>query len=168
MHVWLDPENAKKITAHIARALGEVYPENKKIYQKNAQKLSDKIDRLNDELKITLENVKDKPFIVFHDAYQYFEKAYELNGVGAILLNPEDVPSPSNIRDIRKILKDTGTLCVFAEPQFPSRIVNIVTENTNAKSAVLDPLGADMPSGEELYFIMLKNLANNLKQCLQG
>lgn len=167
MHVWLNPENAKIITQSIATELSAIYPENSAIYNENARILINKVDVLDAELRITLSEVGNKPFIVFHDAYQYFEQAYGLNAVGSITFNPDEPSTPKRIIEIREKLQQTGASCIFHEPQFSDRLINTITEGTNTKSGILDPLGANLTEGDHLYFDLLKNLAANLKQCLQ-
>ena len=96
LHVWLDPENARKIVTFVTRELSKIYPENQDIYQANAQQYIEKIDALDAALKALLTGLQDQPFIVFHDAYQYFERAYGLNGVGSMTFEPDASPTPTN------------------------------------------------------------------------
>ena len=114
-----------------------------------------------------LETIKNKPYIVFHDAYQYFENMYGLNAVGSILLDPEIPPSPKRIIQIRSKIKTSNPNCVFKEPQFRAKIVNTVIEDTNVKVGILDPLGADLEEGPNMYSNLLKQIAGNLKKCLE-
>ena len=166
MHVWLDPENAQRMVALIADTLSDVYPEHRETYKTNAQGLIQKIDRLNAELKAQLSPIQNKPFIVFHDAYQYFEHAYGLNGVGSIVFEGGESLSPVRIKAVREKLQRTGAACVFSEPQFPARPIQTIAEGFDIKVSALDPLGADLPNDENLYFKLLNNLAGNLTQCL--
>ena len=164
--MWLAPDNAKKITAYVARTLSALYPENAHAYATNARRQVHKLHLLDTELRALLSNVHAKPFVVFHDAYQYFEHTYALNNIGVIMLNPGVPPSLKHLQGTRRKLHQTKAACVFREPQFSDRLVNTVIEGTDAESAVLDPLGIDLAAGEELYFDLLKNLANNLRRCL--
>ncbi len=166
MHVWLGPENVKKIIKAVTEELSAIYSENHDIYKANARKLIRRIDALDAELEIILSGVKDKPFVVFHDAYQYFERAYGLNGVGSITFDPNQPPSSNRIKAVREKLRQTEVNCVFHEPQFSDRLVKTVIQGTNAKNSTLDPLGSGLSDGENLYFNLLKNLAKNLEQCL--
>ncbi len=167
MHVWLDLKNARRIIKSITKELSAIYPENRNTYKANARKYIKKINMLDRELKTSLASLQDKPFIVFHDAYQYFERAYALNGVGSITFEPDESPSPNRIREMRAKLQQTGAQCVFREPQFSDRLVNTVIEGSNAKSGILDPLGVGLENGPELYINLLRNLAKNLKKCLE-
>ena len=167
VHFWLDPNNAIQIVKGIVRELSIVYPKNINLYKKNAKNIIKQIKSTDLSIKSMLVPIKDKPYIVFHDAYQYFEKAYGLNAVGSIMLDPELPPSAKKIIQIRSKIKSTNASCVFKEPQFRAKIVNTVIEDTNAQVGTLDPLGADLTSGPNMYLELLKSIASNLKTCLQ-
>lgn len=102
------------------------------------------------------------PYVVFHDAYQYFEAAYGLNAVGSLTIDPERKPGAKRIREIRARIQTLQARCVFSEPQFESRLVATVTEGSGARTGVLDPIGAALPAGPEAYFLLLNALADNL------
>lgn len=167
IHFWLDTQNAIEIAKGVTQELGKLYPENINTYKKNAKKLITKIKTKDNSIKLKLKEVKNKPYIVFHDAYQYFEKAYNLNAIGSILLNPEQPPSPKRIIKIRSKIKTLNAYCVFKEPQFKAQIVNTVIENTNAKVGTLDPLGANILPGPDMYIALLDDLENNIRICLK-
>ena len=167
VHFWLEPSNAIQIVKGIVRELSIVYPKNINLYKKNAKNIIKEIKSTDLSIKSMLVPIKDKPYIVFHDAYQYFEKAYGLNAVGSIMLDPELPPSAKKIIQIRSKIKSTNASCVFKEPQFRAKIVNTVIEDTNAQVGTLDPLGADLASGPNMYLELLKSIASNLKTCLQ-
>ena len=167
IHFWLDTQNAIEIAKGVTQELSKLYPENINTYKKNAKKLITKIKTKDNSIKLKLKEVKNKPYIVFHDAYQYFEKAYNLNAIGSILLNPEQLPSPKRIIKIRSKIKTLNAYCVFKEPQFKAQIVNTVIENTNAKVGTLDPLGSNIVSGPDMYIALLDDLANNIRICLK-
>ena len=167
LHFWLDPNNAIQIVKGIVRELSIVYPENINTYKKNAKNIIKEIKATDLSLQSMLGPIKNKPYIVFHDAYQYFENMYGLNAVGSILLDPEIPPSPKRIIQIRSKIKTSNPNCVFKEPQFRAKIVNTVIEDTNVKVGILDPLGADLEEGPNMYSNLLKQIAGNLKKCLE-
>ncbi len=166
LHVWLDPENARRIAVWVTKELSALDFENRDTYKANARRVIEKIDALEAELHGTLADLQDRPFIVFHDAYQYFEHAFGLRSAGFITLNPSIPPSPSHLQAIRKKLRESGAQCIFREPQFSDRLVQTVIEDTDASSGTLDPLGAYLEDGEELYFSLMRGLAKGLKECL--
>ncbi len=161
-HLWLDPALAKQIVVLTGDRLSEIDPAHASLYRSNTAALIKKLDRLDHSLRGQLEPVKDVPYVVFHEAYQYFESAYGLNAVGAITIDPERQPGVKRIKEIRHKIKQLGARCVFSEPQFKSRLVATVIEGTDARTGVLDPLGADLPAGEDAYFQLMSRLAENL------
>ena len=165
-HAWLDPMYAKKWVHEITHELEEADPANRAKYEANEKRLMARLDALHEELKSALAQLKGAPYIVFHDAYQYFEKRYGLNAIGSVTLSPEKKPGAARLVEIRKKIKDTKSICVFSEPQFQPKLVKVVMEGTGAGTGVLDPLGADIPAGEDAYFTLLRNMAKSLNTCL--
>ena len=165
-HIWLDPMNARKWVDAIAHELGEVDPGNKRKYEANAQNLKARIDGLHRELARTLDPVRGAPYIVFHDAYQYMERRYGLNAIGSVTLSPEKKPGTARLVAIRKKIRNSKSICVFTEPQFQPRLVQIIMGGTGVKTGVLDSLGASVPAGEDAYFTLMRAMAKSLKSCL--
>ena len=167
-HVWLDPENAVLMTYEIIEALSYADPDNAATYESNGYALIDRLDELIAEVDAALAPIRDKPFIVLHDAYRYFEQRFDLNAAGSISVNPERAPGAQRIAEIRDKVSELGGVCVFAEPQFDSRVIDVVTEGTAAEAGTVDPLGAEIEDGPELYFTLLRNLAASFKECMLG
>ncbi|MGD9783198.1 MAG: zinc ABC transporter substrate-binding protein [Hyphomicrobiaceae bacterium] len=165
-HIWLDPENAKVIVGYVAKVLSEVMPQSKEIFARNAEAARGEIDATSTEVRAVLIPAAGRPFVVFHDAYQYYEQRFGLTALGALTLHPEVTPSARRLTSIRAELREHGGGCVFAEPQFPERIINAVTEGTNWGKGVLDPLGADLAPGPQLYGQLLLGLAATFAGCL--
>ena len=167
-HVWLDPVNAKAIVHEIEEALVKADPEHASTYKANAHKMMDKIDSLTAELREELEPVHEKGFIVFHDAYQYFEQRFDVAAIGSITVSPEVMPGAERVSELREKISDSSATCVFSEPQFEPKLVGILVEGTGARTGVLDPLGATLAKGPDLYFQLIRNMASSLKKCLSG
>ena len=165
-HIWLDPANARAIVTATAEALAAKDPAGAEAYRTNADRTLQQLDALDAELKATLAPVKDKPFVVFHDAYQYFEARYDLSAVGSITVSPDRRPSAKRLSAIRAKIGGLGAACVFAEPQFEPALVQTVVEGTKAKTGVLDPEGTELPEGVALYPTLMRNLAASLRGCL--
>jgi zinc transport system substrate-binding protein len=168
MHIWLDPANAKAIAAAVASALGAADPDNAAAYQANSARLQRALDELDRSLEHRLASVAGRPYVVFHDAYQYFERRYGLSAVGAITINPTVRPSAGRLQEIQGRLEELGVACVFAEPQFEPTLVDTVIEGTTIEKGVLDPLGAALEPGPEQYFQLMDGLAASLTDCLGG
>jgi len=166
MHFWLDPENAKLMVANIARVLSKADPENEATYQANAEVEIEALGALENEISQTLDGVKDKPFIVFHDAYQYFENRFGLEVAGTITVSPEAMPGAARVDELRKKVGELGATCVFAEPNFEPAIVSTIVEGTEAKAGVLDPEGSALTEGPGLYGDLLRGIAAGLVDCL--
>jgi zinc transport system substrate-binding protein len=165
-HAWLDPVNAKLMVDRIAQALSAKEPAKAAVYRANADALKAKLDALSAELARDLAPVAGKPFVVFHDALQYFERRYGLNAVGSIAVSPEVAPSAKRLSTLRKRVTSLGAVCVFAEPQFDTRLTNNLAEGTRARTGTIDPEGAKIEPGPDLYFALLRNLAKDLQACL--
>ena len=165
-HIWLDPANARVIVTATAEALAAKDPADAETYRTNADRTLQALDALDAELKATLAPLKEKPFVVFHDAYQYFEARYDLSAVGSITVSPDRRPSAKRLSAIRTKIAGLNAACVFAEPQFEPTLVRTVVEGTKAKTGVLDPEGADLPEGEALYPTLMRNIATSLRGCL--
>ena len=165
-HVWLSTANAKMLAKAIAAALGEADPANAPRYNANLAVLDDKLDALSAELKATVAPVKDKPIVVFHDAYQYFEKEAGIRVVGSITVSPETLPGAARISEIHEKLKALDASCVFAEPQFEPKLVNVVVEGTSARTGTLDPEAATLAPGPDLYFELMRGIAGSIRTCL--
>ena len=166
MHVWLDPGNAKVLVAAIATTLSDADPGNASTYQANAARLDQRLDELDRSLQGRLAAVADRPYVVFHDAYQYFEHRYGVRAVGAITINPTVRPGAQRLGAIRERLEHLDAACVFAEPQFEPALVETLIEGTSAGKGVLDPLGAAVEEGPDQYFGLMQGLADSLVQCL--
>ncbi len=166
VHIWLSPDNAIKIVKKVNEELSLLFPDNASQYKENSNNIINKISDLKSELTKDLAPIKDKPYVVFHDAYQYFEKAFGLNAVGSVALEGDIASSPKQISFIKDKIKKLNASCVFQEPQFDSKLVKIVVEGTNAQIGTLDPLGVNISGKEDFYIQLLKNMAKSLKECL--
>ncbi len=164
-HAWLDPENGKAWLDRIAIELAALDPENAALYAANAAAGKVEIDRAVAGIESDLAASLGTPFVVFHDAYQYFENRFGMNAAGAISLGSAAAPSPARIAEIRAAMQDLGVVCVFSEPQFNPGLVAAVLEGTGAKTAILDPLGAERAPGAALYTDLLRQMARDIAAC---
>jgi zinc transport system substrate-binding protein len=165
-HAWLDPANAKLMADRIAQVLAAKEPARAAVFRANAEALKAKLDALNEELARELAPVGGKPYVVFHDALQYFERRYGLKVVGSIAISPEVPPSAKRLSTLRKRVASLGAVCVFAEPQFDTRLVDNLVEGTRARTGTIDPEGSKIDAGPDLYFTLLRTLAKDLRACL--
>ncbi len=167
-HVWLDPENAKAIIGAVAGALSEKWPEKSEVFQANAERARRRIDALSAEIAEQVQGVQDKPFVVFHDAYQYFERRFGLPAAGAITISPDQQPSAKRLTEVRARIRELKAGCVFAEPSFQPKLLAAVTEGTGARTGTLDPEGQMLDPGPQLYDTLMRGLAHDLVACLNA
>ena len=162
-HIWLDPANAKEMLHEIAHELSDLDPDNASKYNKNADETILAIDKLIDDINAIIK--KDAKFIVFHDAYQYFEKRFGISTAGALTLNTDVLPGAKQISEIQEVIEEKGIKCIFSEPQFNPKIIETIAEDTGIKTGILDPLGSTYDANKEQYFKLIKDLGNNLQDC---
>ena len=162
-HIWLDPMNAKVILKEMAEHLIENDQKNASTYKANLKKALKDLDKLTKKVKSDLN--KDFKSIVFHDAYQYFEKRFDVNVLGAFTVNTDVLPGAEQLSEIREIIEHDKVSCVFSEPQFNPDIINAVAKDMNIKTGVLDPLGATLTPGKTLYFDLISNMSKSFKSC---
>jgi len=165
-HVWLDPRNAQLLLTALAAQLSELDPANSAAYLRNADAARARLAAQDAALKAKLAPLAGKPYVVFHDAYQYFEARYGLNPAGSITVDPDRPPSAKRMTALKDKLVQTQAACVFREPQFPAAIVDSLAKAANARVGLLDPQGASLPPGPALYPALLDNLADSLTKCL--
>lgn len=165
-HLWLDPVNAQAMASAIADALAAADPDHGGTYRANADALVAELAALTDELAAALAPLRARPFLTFHDAYGYFTHRFGLAFAGAIALNPERPPGAARVAEIRRRVQELRVACVFAEPQFPPKLIAVVTEGSAARAGVLDPLGTTLTPGPEAYGRLLRDLAAGLRGCL--
>jgi zinc transport system substrate-binding protein len=162
-HIWLDPSNAKVILKEMTEHLIENDQKNASVYKDNLNKALKDIDKLLKDVKSELN--KDFKSIVFHDAYQYFEKRFDVNVLGAFTVNTDVMPGAEQLSEIREIIEHDKVTCVFSEPQFNPDIINAVAKDMNINTGVLDPLGATLNPGKDLYFDLIRNMSKSFKGC---
>ena len=162
-HIWLDPINAKVILFEMSKHLIENDPKNEKIYRDNLSKGYKEIDKLTKDVSSELSN--SVASIVFHDAYQYFEKRFSVKILGAFTVNTDVMPGAEQLAEIREVIEHDKVVCVFSEPQFNPNIIKAVAKDMNIKTGVVDPLGATLNPGKDLYFSLIKNMSASFKGC---
>ena len=162
-HIWLDPINAKIILNEMVEHLIENDAKNASTYKSNLNKALKDIDKLT--MDVMTELNQSTSSIVFHDGYQYFEKRFNVNVLGAFTVNTDVMPGAEQLSEIREIIEHDNVSCIFSEPQFNPDIINTVAKDMDIKTGVLDPLGATLDPGKGLYFDLIKNMSKSFKGC---
>lgn len=166
-HIWLSTDNAKIMVDNIAAILSQHDPDNAKRYQANAKNLKGKINAVKSTLTTQLSPVQAKPFMVYHDGYQYFEKEFHLDAVGTMMINPHLPLSAHGLNEIKQLIKDNHVKCVFRETEFNDTMTRQYLSGIGVNVEELDPLGARIPQGPEAYEKILIQLGDTLSSCLQ-
>ncbi len=165
-HIWLSPFNAKLMAAAIAKELSSLDPKNAATYQTNVDRLRQRVDAMKARIALRLAPLRTAPFVVFHDAFQYFEESFALNAVGSVTASPDHLPSARRIKALRREIAESGARCIFREPQFESALLQILLEDSDARAGVLDPLGTDVAPGPGAYFELMDANTDALIECL--
>jgi len=158
-HIWLDPINAKIILNEITEHLIENDSKNASTYKSNLTKALAKIDKLI--IDVITETNKDLTYVVFHDAYQYYENRFNVNILGAMTVNPDVMPGAEQIHEIHEVIEHDNVSCILSEPQFNPDIIKSIAKDTSVKTGVLDPLGANLKPGKNLYFDLIRNMSSS-------
>lgn len=166
-HLWLSPENGQRILARLAQVLAELDPANAGHYQAKAAEARVQLEELDVELKTMLAPVQGRAYMVYHDAYAYFEHHYGLTSLGAITLNPEQPLGAASVKALREQLRSGQARCLFVEPQFSPRLGERLAEAVAVRLGQLDPIGADIKPGKAAYPELLRRLATSFTSCLQ-
>jgi zinc transport system substrate-binding protein len=165
-HIWLDPDNASAIVEFLADRLSAVDPVNAARYRHNAGATTRRLGRLAGDIEDRLQPVKQRRYLVFHDAYQYFENRFGTAAAGAVSIGPDRKPGARRLLELREFIRHEDIACLFREPQFEPALVRTIVEGTGARIGVLDPMGSGLPPGPNAYFDLMQGLAGNLAACL--
>jgi zinc transport system substrate-binding protein len=165
-HMWLDPENGRIIANYLAQRLEQIDPEYGPLYRRNANAFSDRLTAAQKRMAAQLAPLAERPYLVTHDAFQYFEQRFGLAALGSLAISPEQAPGAKRVLEIREFLLAKRALCVFAEPQFQPKVLETLLSGTEVRQGRLDPLGADLTPGAEAYLQLLEQMTADLAACL--
>jgi zinc transport system substrate-binding protein len=165
-HIWLSIDNAKTIVDIARDRLIRIDPSHAAEYRANAKQMQERLDGLNETLHKELSVVRHAPYLVFHDAYHYFERQFDLKSMGSIVISPDRQPGARRIHEVQEKLRRLKARCIFSEPQFTPKLLDTLTQGTRVKTGTLDPIGAELPAGPDAYFLLMRHLADNLLSCL--
>ncbi|VVO26316.1 zinc ABC transporter substrate-binding protein [Pseudomonas fluorescens] len=167
-HLWLSPVNARVIAAKMAADLSAADPDNAARYQSNLKAFDERLDALDLRLKKRLAGIEGKPYFVFHEAFDYFEDAYDLKHAGVFSVAAEVQPGAQHVAAMRTRLQEVGKTCVFSEPPLRPRLAETLVAGLPVKLAELDALGGYTPATAQGYEQVLEKLGNDLAGCLES
>lgn len=165
-HIWLDPLNAMAMADGIARALAETDPANGARYRANAKDLRRRIETLAGELSALFAPVKDVPYLVYHDAFQYFERRFAMAAIGAVTPSDESRPGPRRLRRLQALVRRHRVRCIFVEAAAAAPLVTALDPQGVLSRVKLDPLGVRVAPGPDHYLTMMRANARAMVRCL--
>lgn len=166
-HVWLDIGNAKHLVDALVGTLSREDPANRKRYAANGLAVIDRLNRLDDRIRASLGAVRHLPYVVYHDAFRYFERRYDLAPVGAVTQSPVQPPDEVRLLEMRDTIFTLDIRCVFVEPRLDGAMAQGLVDGIDARLAVLDPFGTAIPAGADHYFVMMERIAAAMSGCLR-
>ncbi|MBB94428.1 MAG: zinc transporter [Rhodobacteraceae bacterium] len=165
-HAWLDPVNAVMWLTALAETLAELDPEHAAAYRDNAVRAVARLSVMTARMDDQLEPARHSGLIAFHDAFQYFEARFGLSMVGAITPSDGSDPGPARLSALRDAARDGAVVCAFAEPQFNAGLLEAVTQEAGLPVATLDPMGANLTVGSDLYEALLMQMSGAVTDCI--
>ncbi|MFZ5516016.1 MAG: metal ABC transporter substrate-binding protein [Candidatus Zhuqueibacterota bacterium] len=142
-HIWLDPINVIVQVSHIKAALQEIDPGHSADYEQNAKAFIDQLNQVHEEILTDVQTWQHRRFVCFHPAWIYFAQRYGLDQAAVIQKTPGREPSPQELIELIKIIRDIRANAVFAEPQSSPKIAEAIAKETSARVIFLDPLGSE-------------------------
>lgn len=157
-HFWLSPKNAKIQMENIKNGLIEIDFENKDYYQSNYNLYASRLDELDNKIKISLSNVKNRNLVLTHPAFGHFCKEYSFTQIAIA----RDEADPKAMAEIITFVKNNNVKAIFYEEFSSSKLVDSIAKETQIKILTLNPIESlsekDIEAGEDYFSIMEKNL----------
>ena len=166
MHIFTSPQNALIMAQEIADKLIKVDMRNTVAYRKNLSNFEDNIRNEVELIRLKLASVKERPFIVFHNSWQYFGEYFNLQKPTVIELHESVSTGVKRIMGIRKEMSSKGITCIFIEPSTPVKQIHRMIEGSVVKVVKIDVLEQEITMGENSYINWLKIMGDQVKQCL--
>ncbi len=168
LHIWLNPANAIAMTQAIGKTLQTIDPAHGADYLHNASLVAQRISATDGHIRQQLQDLRNRPYLSFHDAWQHFDTHFGLSFAGAVTLDVSRLPGARHVHEIRQIIEQKQAVCLFQEPQFPPALINTLVEGSNIRIGKLDPLGSQLPLDANTYTTLLQNAADSFANCLRG
>jgi ABC-type Zn uptake system ZnuABC Zn-binding protein ZnuA len=168
-HYWLDPENARLITARIAETLGEVQPADRALFAANRDRFLRELDARLVRWRAALRPYAGTRVVVAHDTWPYFARRFELAVVATVEEQPGVPPSPRYLGALMERMKAAGVVTILAEPGAPAAVLARVAAGTGARVVTLAPsVGADPEATDylTLFDVNIRRLAAALAPTL--
>lgn len=163
-HLWLSAENIEIMIKAFSKKFQERFPQKSQSMQQKEADWLVQIQQTDAMTSQQLQPVQKVPYLVMHDAFQYFEQRYQLNHAGAIQPSSGASASLKKIMEVHELIQDKKVKCIFKEPQLSEKQLKLLIENTDVKIGNLDPLG----EADQDYTELMQNLARQFLACLES
>jgi zinc transport system substrate-binding protein len=140
-HIWLSPRLVMIQARTILRALVEIDPDHRVVYETNTNVFLSKLEALDADLKNTFADKQGFEFLVFHPSWGYFARSYGLKQV-PIEIEGKD-PKPAQLKALIEHAKKKHINVIFVQPQFSSRSAELVANEIGGRVIFADPLASD-------------------------
>ncbi len=164
-HLWLDADNAKLLIGRIASALTDADFAHAEVYRMNAAELRRRIDALDKELTQSLAPLHDRPFLLLHDDFQYFEARYNLEAVGSIDVGSDGL-SPDQLKDVAAKIARLHAVCVIGDTSNDDDTLQAIADTAKVKTVRIDLYGGEIKEAPDLYFKAMRAIGASFTACL--
>ena len=110
-HVWLDPNNAVRIAFFIAALRSQQMPEHRDAYWNNARAFAQSLYKSSSQFQT---QTAAQPYWAYHDAYQYLERALNLEFAGSLTNDPHIAHTVAQIKYLNDH-RPNPKMCLLAE-----------------------------------------------------
>lgn len=165
-HIWLSISNAEIMARYLADFFAQQDPAHAAQYNANAQKLLSRLSQLKAQIRTRLKNLHTPRYLMFHDAFQYFEHEFQLSPARYVTTSPEHISGVRRIQSLKQHIKQNNIQCIFYEPPEVPSIIQTLADDQAIKVLPLDPVGAHLDSGPKLYFTLIEEIASKLHECM--
>lgn len=164
-HIWFGPDEALAIASSLVDILVQRDALHAAQYQANLAVFASQLRLLDSELRARFSAASEKKYLVYHDAYSYFEAHYGLTHVAQVTEQPDSKPGAKSLLKLRKLIPNGEALCLFIEPQADRGIVSLLQENSELKIYQLDPMATDFEINATAYLAFLRDTADRFGEC---
>lgn len=165
-HVWLDPDNARWVAGALAERLGVIDPARRPFYQQRLAAFSNSLEAVTVTTQARLAELAQQDFIVYHNAYQYYEKRFGLAHAMALVSNPEVAPGIRETLRVQNRIAEIQPVCVLLEPDFNPALLRTLLGGTTTREVIIDLLGYELADDHDNYIGLLNTVTDGFVQCL--
>jgi len=166
-HIWLSIDNAVTIARVMTDALSQFDPARQNIYYTNLKKLVTKLEQTKKKLQSSFKKTNFN-YLVYHDAFQYFEQLIKLKPLAAISTDEEHAPGIRHLSEVNQLIAKNKINCLIYNTPTEPAIARTLVAQKNIKKIYIEPLGQALQSGPDLYFDLIQSLSAGYQQCAQA